>query len=91
MVTRTITETVCEVMGVNVDTADVFTMSLTISGTYGDDTNAMLKECVKVYENAPNKFVKVISYSTRETLYGMPESDFMVFAKILPPRKATND
>ena len=34
-------------------------------------------------------FVQVVSQNTTEVLYGMPESEFIRLAKVLPPRTKT--
>ncbi len=89
LITRTIISTNYAIMAVNVNTGIVKTVNVTISGER-DDKYAV-DYCNKLFEtNSPsgeiNKAVAVTSAEVVETLYGMPESIFMEYATILPPR-----
>ena len=86
MVTRTVMETVADVMTLNVETADVHILTYVIAGTFEDD-KALLKNLRAQYETYDVKLVAVKEVSVREILYGMPESVFIANAQILPPRK----
>ena len=88
MVTRTIEETVATVMAINIDTAEVKHIDITIPGTF--DTAEDILKAAKKQESATVKFVKVAAVAIHTYLYGMPESVFIKYATILPPRK-TND
>ncbi len=84
MVTRTVTTTTCEVMCVNVITAEVQVKDYTLTGEQTKET--ALKQLKKLYETETEKIVTVNSVSLNETLYGMSELDFIKLAKVLPPR-----
>lgn len=84
MVTRTVTTTNCEVMSVNVTTAEVQVKDYTLTGEHTKET--ALKQLKKLYETETEKIVTVNSVSLKETLYGMSELDFIKLAKVLPPR-----
>lgn len=84
MVTRTVTTTNCEVMSVNVTTAEVQVKDYTLTGEQTKET--ALKQLKKLYETETEKIVTVNSVLLKETLYGMSELDFIKLAKVLPPR-----
>lgn len=89
LITRTIISTNYAIMAVNVNKGTVKTVNITISGER-DDKYAV-EYCNKLFENDTtsgevNKAVAVTSAEVVETLYGMPESIFMEYATILPPR-----
>ena len=85
MVTRTVELTVCEVMCVDVTTAQVAIKDMTVSGKFDDDTS-LIKAIKKAHETDTNKVVAIQSKSVQEVLYGMPEVEFIKLAKVLPPR-----
>lgn len=84
MITRTVTTTNCEVMCVNVTTAEVQVKDYTLTGEQTKET--ALKQLKKLYETETEKIVTINSISFNETLYGMTELDFIKLAKVLPPR-----
>ena len=84
MVTRTINESVVEIMTLDVTTANVEIKAYRLSGIFTDDE--ALKKCKKMYETETLKLVHVESNHTTEVLYGMLEDDFIRYAEILPPR-----
>ena len=89
LITRTIISTNYAIMAVNVTKGTVETVNVTISGER-DDKYAV-DYCNKMWENTTtfedvHKAVAVTSAEVVETLYGMPESIFMEYATILPPR-----
>lgn len=85
MVTRTITSTMANVMTVDVLTAEVSILPYTISGEY-ENNDELLKAIKKLYETDTQKLVSVQDAVTITELYGMPEVEFMQYAKLLPPR-----
>lgn len=87
MVTRTVSITICEVMCVNVTTAEVQVKDYTLTGEQTKET--ALKQLKKLHETETEKIVTVNSVSLNETLYGMSELDFIKLAKVLPPRTKT--
>lgn len=85
MVTRTVTKTNCEIMCLNIDSAEVIVKNFTVSGKY-DNENDLLKTCQELFETDNFKLVHVSGFS-EEVLLGMPESKFIELADVLPPRK----
>lgn len=84
-VTRTVNVSVCEVMCMDIITAEVYVMSYEIGGGLTDEKD-LLKSIRKSHETDTFKCVAIRSVSTKEILYGMPEADFIKLAKVLPPR-----
>ena len=84
MVTRTINETVVEIMALDVTTANVEIKTYRLSGIFTDEE--ALKKCKKMYETEIFKLVHVESNRTTEVLYGMLEDDFIRYAEVLPSR-----
>lgn len=89
LVTRTIAGVKVNVMGIDTNTNSVTFQEYNLSGIFKSD--AEIIETVKRQNgNAVlNGFipVQVQSKEETETLYGMSESLFMQYAKVLPPRK----
>lgn len=91
MVTRTVELTIAEVMTLYTVTAEVRIIPYEIGGGLTDNA-AILKAIKKLHETDTFKCVAVQSVSVKEILYGMLESDFIKYAKVLPPRTGnTND
>ena len=88
MVTRTVTKTNCEIICVNIDSAQVIVKNFTVSGKY-DNENDLLKACQDLFESDNLKLVHLLEFSEEEVLLGMPESKFIELAEVLPPRKIT--
>ena len=88
MVTRTINETVVTAMVVSVADAKVDYSEYKLASTYTSEE--ALKYLKKHYESEEVKLVSVTNIQTEEKLYGMPESEFMALAKVLPPRTNTD-
>ena len=84
MITRTVTATVVTVMGVEVSTAKAFTEDVVLTGIFKDKAD-MLK-AIKKSDSGDKVYAAVVSTRTEETLYGMSETEFMKYAKALPPR-----
>ena len=86
MVTRTVTKTNCEIMCVNVDSAEVIVKNFTVYGKY-DNENDLLKTCQNLFETDNLKLVHISEFSEEEVLLGMPESKFIELAEVLPQIK----
>ena len=84
MVTRTVTATVAKVMVVEIASAKAYTTEITLTGVFKD--NADLLKTLKKNDTNELVYVAIVSTETKETLYGMPESEFIKYAKELPPR-----
>ena len=86
MVTRTVNGYNYTCMTVNPKTQTPGTGIFTLTGVKLDDKHA-LAEIQKRYTTSDCIPVHILSCDESETLYGMPESEFIRLAKILPPRK----
>ena len=84
MITRTVTATVATVIGVEVSTAKAFTEEVVLTGIFKD--NADMLKAIKKSESGDKVYATIVSTRTEETLYGMPGTEFMKYAKVLPPR-----
>lgn len=84
-VTRTVNVSVCEVMCMDVSTAEVRIMEYEICGGLTNEKD-ILKAVRKLHETDTFKCVAIRSVTNKEILYGMPECDFIKLAKVLPPR-----
>lgn len=89
MVTRTITVTTYSVLGINLDTQKAETRTAEISG--GVDAKTAEKLVREYYANTPFAIALISPANTIDVLYGMPESEFIKFAKPLPPRSSNDD
>ena len=87
MVTRTLTIASVEVMTVDITTATTGTARFDIVGDHTFDT--ALKAVKDLYETETTKIVTITDLVLNDYLYGMPESEFIKMAKILPPRTTT--
>lgn len=85
MVTRTITTTKATVMCLNVVQGEPYTETVIAPRTYKDD-NALLKVVKSIIETDELKAVHIVAKEEIETLYGMPENDFIDHATVLPKR-----
>lgn len=90
MVTRTISTTTIEVLVINIETSEVGTKHFVLGQNMIKDDKTMLSNAqIMLNKETGNelwKCVAVKNIKEEETLYGMPESDFIKYAKILPPR-----
>ena len=84
MVTRTVFETVVDVMVVNTDNAQVSIIQKQL--TFQPDEKTALKYIQKHFDTDKTKHVSIQGFEQKETLYGMTEQEFIELAKILPPR-----
>ena len=87
MVTRTLTITTVEVITVDITTATTGKCVYDIVGDHTFDT--ALKAVKELYETETTKIVTITDLVLNDYLYGIPESDFIKMAKILPPRNTT--
>lgn len=84
MITRTIASTNYTVMCVDVATAKVDYRTYSFAGNR-DDVKC-LANINDLYKETTEKAVAVTYAEEVETLFGMPESTFMKYAVVLPPR-----
>lgn len=88
MVTRTVIATKVTALCLNIETAEPFNKDVTLSGTF-KDKQSVERAAKKVIDNDTEKCVAVVEYHETETLYGMSEQNFIELAKVLPPRRAS--
>lgn len=86
MVTRTFIVTEVGIKGFDLSENQVVETSIKIPGTIADEKAAM-KVARKAMEHEGFKVLKAEVINVEETLYGMPEDEFIAHAKVLPPRK----
>lgn len=89
MVTRTIVTTKVTLMCLNIQTGEPFNEVLTLPRTYSDDKK-LLKVVQETFDTDVQKAVHIVAKDEIETLYGMPEQEFIQNATVLDPetRKA---
>lgn len=85
MVTRTITATKITALCLNIETAEPFNKTATLSGTFYDE-KSMMKAAEKILNTETERVVHIVSSVEFETLYGMTEQEFIQKAHVLPPR-----
>lgn len=90
MITRTIIATEATALCLNIETGEAENHVYTVSGKF-DDNEKLLKAVQAVGDTETLKVVTIVDSKQVETLYGMPEQDFMNAAEILPPRTAATD
>lgn len=90
MVTRTVTLTLATALVCDLENNILVPEVLRIGGYFTDaDDKAFQKALKAAY---PDKLVaKVVQFEYEETLYGMPEAEFLKYAKVLPPRNGNAD
>lgn len=90
MVTRTIQTTRVNVLCLNIEQGEPFNTEVVLPRTYKDEKH-LLKAAEKVINSDTVKAVHIVDAKVEETLYGMSEQDFITLAKVLPPRKNTEN
>lgn len=88
IVSRTIKATKCNVLCVNIPTAETENKEVTVSRTYSDPVK-LLKKVQSVVDTDTFKAVQVISSVVVEQRYGMSEEDFIAHSEVLPPLPVT--
>lgn len=84
MVTRTIVTTKCNVLCLDVETAEPFNQIVTLPRTYKDEKK-LLKRVEEEVNSDSVKAVHIVGKEEVETLYGMTEQQFITNAVILDP------
>ena len=85
MITRTIQTTEVTCMCLDVVNGEPIHKTVVLPRTYKDD-EATLKAASAVINTDDVKAVVVVKTEVHETLYGMPEQEFIKHAKVMPPR-----
>lgn len=86
MVTRTILTTEVSVLCLDLIKYEPFNMDVTLPRTYKDE-KTMMNKVSALIDNDERKAVHIVHSQVVETLYGMPEEEFIIAAEVLPPRK----
>lgn len=87
MVTRTMKTTEAAFLCINVESAEPFNQTISLPGTYKSD-EAIEKRGREILNKDGVRMVALVSKEEKEALYGMPETDFIANAKVLPPRQS---
>ena len=82
LITRTITSTIYDVMAVNIETATVETIQVTLSGSALDAEKALKRVSGSDLLNG-RKAVAIINTTETSNLYGMSDTDFIKYARII--------
>lgn len=85
MVTRTIVTTKAVVLCMDLQNGESYNDVITLPRTYKDEKE-ILKVLAKTYDTDDHRAVHVVSTEIVEELYGMPETEFVERAKVLPAR-----
>lgn len=89
IVSRTITTTTAKCMVCDTKKATVTEKDLVLSLKL--TTEQALKQAQKMYETSTEKIVAVTSVEYNETLYAMPELDFLKYAKPVTKEEIEDD
>lgn len=90
MVTRTIKSTKAVVLLMNITTKTPEEKEVIVPRTY-EKEDKLVKAITTALHDENLKVCAVLSTEVVETLYGMTEFDFIAYAKVLPPRTATEE
>ena len=83
MITRTIVSTNYTIMAVDINTATVENIEVTLSGATITDNEKVLKKVASFDALQGRKAVAVVSSNEVTNLYGMSDTDFVKYAKII--------
>lgn len=89
MITRTIQTTKANVLCLNIVEGEPFNKVVTLPRTYKDE-KSLMKQVELAINTDSVKAVHVVDTKVEETLYGMPEADFIAAAKPLPRKDNTD-
>lgn len=87
MVTRTVKANRYSVMFCKISTQEVYISEVEFPESYTE--KQVLKNLREIDSNI--RPVEILGKQTTETLYGMPEEDFIKYAQVLPPRFTTEE
>lgn len=75
-------------MCLDIEIGEPCNKSVVVPRTYKDDEK-LLKKVKEVLETEKLKPVHIVDKEEIETLYGMPEQEFIEHSEVLPPRTAS--
>ena len=90
MITRTVGTTEITALTLNTDTLEAKEVTFTVPGLLECGTKEMKKLLTSMSTDSMT-YVKAVKCAYIEKLYGMSESDFLKYAKELPPRTGKAD
>ena len=83
LITRTIVSTNYTIMAVDINSATVVNVEVTLSGATIKDNEKVLKKVASLDALQGRKAVAVVSSNEVTNLYGMTDTDFVKYAKII--------
>lgn len=89
MITRTIQTTKANVLCLDIVKGEPFNQVVTLPRTYKDE-KSLMKQVELAINTGTVKAIHVVDTKVEETLYGMPEADFIAIAKPLPRKESTD-
>lgn len=89
MITRTVEETTCKTLCINLTTNETEIRTF-ITGKVSNSAEA-LSVIQRKFDNATRKALYVLEMDVSTKLYGMPEDMFIKYATLLPDRKPTSE
>ena len=90
MITRTIKNTSALVKLYDLNTDEITTAWLDITGNFSTDEE-IIKACENRLKGSFTKFLKLVDKRTTEKLYAMPEATFMLQAQEIPARNIKDE
>ena len=90
MVTRTFKTSVATVLCLDVENAQPIVATAILPREYKDE-KSLMKATKAALETETLKVVKVKGIEPKETLYGMPESEFIAHAKVITRGKTETE
>lgn len=85
MVTRSVKGTRVTLMALDIETAEPLNITYVVTKHYKND-EVLLKRLKEVHDTDTVKLVAIVAKESVNTLYGMPEDDFMANAIELDPQ-----
>ena len=89
MITRTIQTTKANVLCLDIVKGEPFNQVVTLPRTYKDE-KSLMKQVELAINTGTVKAIHVVDTKVEETLYVMPEADFIAIAKPLPRKESTD-
>ena len=86
MITRTISNSEVTLKVYNLDTDEISTTTLSITGKFSNDE--LVKKCENRLTGSGLKVLKIVDIKFTEKLYACSESAFIAIAKEVPAREA---
>lgn len=85
LVTRTMKTTEVTFLCINLETTEPFNETISLPGTYKSD-EAIEKRARELLNRDGVRMVALVTKKEKEALYGIPETEFLAHARVLPAR-----